>query len=101
MEGEAVVLYEKKAMQGKRRLLDFVCSNSQWRDGKLIPTYRKPLDLLASTNMTYTKTKAASPVENGFCPIWLPFVDTLRNELAIPSKAILGTFAAIQEEVYT
>jgi site-specific DNA recombinase len=57
-------------------LLDFVCSNSQWRDGKLIPTYRKPFDLLASTNLAYTKTKAASPVENGFCPIWLPGPDS-------------------------
>jgi site-specific DNA recombinase len=68
---KAVVLYEKQDMLEKRRLLDFVCSNSQWKDGILIPTYRKPFDLLASTNIAYTKTEAASPVENGFCPIWL------------------------------
>ena len=73
---KAVVLYEKQDMREKRRLLDFVCSNSQWRDGRLIPTYRKPFDLLASTNMAYTKTKAASPRENGFCPVWLPGPDS-------------------------
>src|SRR5215831_13230162 len=73
---KAVVLYEKQDMREKRRLLNFVCSNSQWRDGILIPTYRKPFDLLAATKMAYTKTKAASPVENGFCPIWLPGPDS-------------------------
>jgi len=66
---KAVVLYEKQDRREKRRLLDVVCSNSQWRDGRLLPTYRKPFDLLASTNMTYTKTEAASPMESGFCPI--------------------------------
>src|SRR5262249_49379732 len=28
---KAVMLYEKQDMREKRRLLDFVCSNSQWR----------------------------------------------------------------------
>jgi site-specific DNA recombinase len=73
---KAVALCEQQDMQEKRRLLDFVCSNSQWKDGILILTYRKSFDLLASTNTAYTKTKAASPVENGFCPIWLPGPDS-------------------------
>jgi hypothetical protein len=34
---KAVILYEKQEMQEKRKLLDFVCSNSTWKDGKLIP----------------------------------------------------------------
>jgi site-specific DNA recombinase len=71
-----VSLYEKQGVQEKRRLLNFVCSNSQWEDGILIPTYRKPFDLLAVVNMSYTKTEAASPVENGLCPIWLPGPDS-------------------------
>jgi site-specific DNA recombinase len=73
---KAVVLYEKQDMQEKRRLLDFVCSKSQWRDRKLILTYHKPFDLPASTKIAYTKTKAASPVENGFCTVWLPGPDS-------------------------
>jgi site-specific DNA recombinase len=73
---KAVVLYEKQDMQEKRRLLDFVCSNSQWRDRKLILTYHKPFDLPASTKIAYTKTKAASPVEDGFCTVWLPGPDS-------------------------
>jgi hypothetical protein len=43
---KAVFLYEKQEMKEKRKLLDFVCSNSTWKDGRLIPQYRKPFDLL-------------------------------------------------------
>ena len=73
---KAVVLYEKREMQEKQRLRDFVCSNSQRRDGRLIPTYRKPFDLLASINMAHTKTKATSRAESSLCPIWLPGPDS-------------------------
>ena len=73
---KAVILYEKQEMQEKRRLLDFVCSNSTWKDGKLIPQYRKPFDLLAVTNQAYQQTKATSPEESGLCPIWLPGPDS-------------------------
>jgi hypothetical protein len=69
---KAVMLYEKQDMVEKRRLLNFVCSNSQWKDGKLIPAYRKPFDLLAVTNTSYQKTKAASNGGSSFCPVWLP-----------------------------
>jgi hypothetical protein len=31
----------------KRKLLDFVLSNSRWKDGELAVEYRKPFDLLA------------------------------------------------------
>jgi hypothetical protein len=62
---------------------------------------RGQLDLLASTNMAHTKTKAASNAESSLCPVWLPFVDAFRNELAVPSGDILGTFAALQDVVYT
>ena len=40
-----VILYEKQNMMEKRKLLDFVLSNSTWKDGQLIPNYRKPFDL--------------------------------------------------------
>ena len=66
------MLYEKQDMQEKRRLLDFVCSDATWKDGTLIPQYRKPFDLLAVTNQAYQQTKATSPKESGLCGIWLP-----------------------------
>ena len=76
-----VSLYEKQNMREKRRLLDFVCSNSQWKDGRLIPNYRKPFDLLAVTNTAYQKTKAAFDVESDLCPIWLPGPDSNQRQI--------------------
>ena len=76
---KAVLLYEKQEMQEKRKLLDFVCSNSTWKDGKLTPQYRKPFYLLAVTNMSYQQTKATSPEESGLCPIWLPVLHDLQT----------------------
>jgi site-specific DNA recombinase len=73
---KAVLLYEKQEMKEKRKLLDFMCSNSTWKDGRLIPKYRKPFDLLAVTNRAYQQTKATSPEESGLCPIWLPGPDS-------------------------
>jgi hypothetical protein len=62
-------------MKEKRKLIDFVCSNSTWKDGRLIPKYRNPFDLLAVTNKCYQQTKATSPEESGLCSIWLPALD--------------------------
>jgi site-specific DNA recombinase len=73
---KAVLLYEKQEMKEKRKLLDFMCSNSTWKDGRLIQKYRKPFDLLAVTNRAYQQTKATFPEESGLCPIWLPGPDS-------------------------
>jgi hypothetical protein len=66
-------------MSEKRRLLDFVCSNSTWKDGKLIQKYRKPFDLLLVTYQSYKQTKATSPEESGLCPSWLPVLHDLQT----------------------
>ena len=75
----AVILYEKQDMLEKRRLLNFVFSNSTWKDGRLTPGYRKPFDLLAVTNLTYQKEKAISPSKDGLFDIWLPGTDSNRR----------------------
>ncbi|MCE5200457.1 MAG: zinc ribbon domain-containing protein [Armatimonadota bacterium] len=46
LSNRAWELYEKQEMLEKRRLLDFVFSNSTWANGKLTPKYRKPFDLI-------------------------------------------------------
>ena len=61
LANKAVNLYEEQEMMEKRRLLDFVFLNSTWKNGYLSPTYRKPFDMLAVTNIAYQKQKAASP----------------------------------------
>ena len=45
----SVILYEKQEMREKRKILNFVVSNSIWKDGKLSVNFRKPFDLLAVT----------------------------------------------------
>src|SRR6266850_2768288 len=66
-------------MSEKCKLLAFVCSNSTWKDGRLIPQYRQPFDLVAVTNKSYQLTKATSPEESGLCPNWLPPGETTQG----------------------
>ena len=75
----AVILYDKQDMQEKRRILNFVLSNSIWKDGRLHPNYRKPFDILAETNVAYQNKKAVFPVENGDFEFWLPSTDSNRG----------------------
>ena len=55
----------------KRRLLDFVCSNSTWKDQTLTATFRQPFDLLAVTNTAWQRQKAAGGNSSDLRPIWL------------------------------
>jgi DNA invertase Pin-like site-specific DNA recombinase len=41
-------LFESQPTNEKRKLLDFVLSNSHWKDGRLEAEYRQPFDLIAS-----------------------------------------------------
>jgi site-specific DNA recombinase len=43
-------LFEKQQAAEKRRLLDFVVSNSVWREGKIFPVWRQPFDMIALAN---------------------------------------------------
>jgi len=58
-------------MAEKRRLLDFVFSNSAWRGGKLAPNFWQPFDMLAVTAAAYRHKKAAFLTKNGQSEIWL------------------------------
>ncbi|MGH9907490.1 MAG: recombinase family protein, partial [Pyrinomonadaceae bacterium] len=50
---KAYFLFEKQNPTERRRLLDFVCSNSTWKDKTLTATFRQPFDLLAVTNTAW------------------------------------------------
>jgi hypothetical protein len=80
-----VKLYESQEMNEKRRLIDFVCSNSVWKDGRLIPNYRKPFDLLSVTNEAYQKKKAAFTSKDSLFDIWLPIGHDLRTIVPVIS----------------
>lgn len=60
----AVALYENAEMPRKREILNFVLSNSTWKDGQLMPNYRKPFDLLVVKNLAVAEQKAAGAAES-------------------------------------
>ena len=46
-----------KIIREKRKLLNFVCSNSTWKDQTLTATFRQPFDVLALTNTTWQRKR--------------------------------------------
>jgi site-specific DNA recombinase len=67
----AYSLYEKQKADEKRKLLNFVCSNSIWREGRLRVNFRQPFDVIAVTNATWINEKAAGADSGGLRSIWL------------------------------
>ncbi len=66
---KAYFLYKQQDSSEKRKLLNFVCSNSIWKDHTLTATFRQPFDLLAITNTTWQREKAAGNVSSDLRPI--------------------------------
>ena len=71
----AVFHYENQDMLEKRELLNFVCLNSTWKNGKLFPNFRKPFDYLVLANDAYKKEKGTFREKGALCSVWLPEQD--------------------------
>ena len=69
-------LFEKQQAAEKRRLLDFVVSNSVWRAGKIVPVWRQPFDMIALANESAQVQTGGEPPENGLNQNWLPGMDS-------------------------
>ena len=54
----------------KRKLLDFVVSNSVWRDGELEVAYRKPFDLIVLAAESKGTAEVAIAASGALCPEW-------------------------------
>ena len=76
----AVFLYEKQDMQEKRRIINFVCSNSIWKDGRLYPNYRQPFDMLAETSKSWAQIKTVSGGKKAKIENWLGDRDSNPNK---------------------
>jgi len=68
---KAYFLYKQQDSSEKRKLLNFVCSNSIWKDHTLTATFRQPFDLLAITNTTWQREKAAGVLFQRPSKSWL------------------------------
>ena len=75
---KGVRIYEKQEMMEKRRVLTYEFSNSSWRNGKLLPHYRKTSDLLAVTIAEHQKKMTTSRLKSSHFENWLPGRDSLR-----------------------
>lgn len=71
LASRAVELFEQQEMMEKKCLLKTLTSNFFYENGKLIPTYRKPFDLIVLMNQTLKKEKPVSIATYGRSPSWL------------------------------
>jgi site-specific DNA recombinase len=69
-------LFERQQSREKRRLLNYVVSNSTWKGKKLEVTLRQPFDLLAGTVVHAQETSAAAAPISFKSEIWLPGPDS-------------------------
>lgn len=69
-------LFAKQEPHEQRRLLNFVLSNSTWKNGELKPTYRQPFDLIAEATAAAMKGKGDGALNSPEHPVWLGFLDT-------------------------
>lgn len=72
LAGMAFDLYESQTPSQKRRLLDFLCSNSEYRSGTLHVEWRKPFDVLAESISAANEVPGVFAEENAADLKWRP-----------------------------
>lgn len=68
----AYTSYLRRSPEEQRRLLNFVCSKFAMTDDEVIPTYRKPFDIIASAGMVNKKGQGADASDLASCPVEYP-----------------------------
>ena len=66
----AYELFKKQEPGEKRRLLNFLLSNSTWRDGTLSATFRQPFDMLVVAASSQGREKATGIASDGLFDNW-------------------------------
>jgi hypothetical protein len=64
-------LCAKQEPHEQRRLLNFVLSNSTWKNGELAATYRQPFDLIAEAAAIAAKVEGGGALNSPGHPVWL------------------------------
>ena len=73
---KAGALFRKQPPAERRRLLGFVLSNCNWKDGQLTAAYRQPFGLLAKNVIAQESKKPAEHARTGISENWLPRLDS-------------------------
>lgn len=69
-------LFVKQKPEAQRKLLDFVLSNSTWKDGALTPVFRQPFDFIAETALAARKNVREKAASADGHPSWLGDLDS-------------------------
>ena len=95
MATNAQRLFDRQTAEEKRKLLNFVVSNSSWRDGELTVTLRQPFDLIAEMSTVSSCFEPAEGRNLADHSGWLPFLNTYRTMCLAPQP----DFRLVLEEV--
>ncbi len=79
LAGRAVDLYERQPPAERRKLLNFVLSNSTWREDNLEVAWRQPFDLLAESISAVRQNDNPPDGNPGGHSEWLPTTDGART----------------------
>ncbi len=69
-------LFAKQEPHEQRRLLNFVLSNSTWKNGEMTVTYRQPFDLIAEATAIAASTENGGALNAPGHPVWLGRLDS-------------------------
>jgi site-specific DNA recombinase len=64
-------LFVRQQPHEQRRLLNFVLSNSTWKDGELTPIFRQPFDLIAQAAANARAKGSRAELNSTEHPVWL------------------------------
>lgn len=64
-------LFAKQAPREQRRLLNFVLSDSTWKNGELAVTYRQPFELIAEATAIAGSSESGGALNTPGHPVWL------------------------------
>lgn len=79
-------LFEKQQAAEKRRLLNFVVSNSVWKGGEIVPVWRQPFDMIAVANEVNGGEDHGDGPKNGQNENWLPRKDSNHQGLTTSAR---------------
>ena len=82
LANRAADLFAEQPASEKRRLLEFVLSNSLWANGELTPEFRQPFDMLADMAAVGAQKMAAGLLTNSHHQKELPDQDSNGEELS-------------------
>ncbi|RRI05401.1 hypothetical protein EH240_05785 [Mesorhizobium tamadayense] len=78
-------LFVRQPLHEKKRLLNLVLSNCEWKRGEVRAALRQPFDLLSETVAAVATEEASGAKLSTGHPVWLGFLEAFRTFCLAPS----------------